>query len=56
MGDILVRILRERPRLALRPEDGPALDALLPRLNRRVQEAADALLAEVAAGLAAAAP
>jgi hypothetical protein len=52
VGDILVRILRERPRLALRPEDQPALDALLPRLNRRVMDAADALLAEVAQGLA----
>lgn len=51
VGDILTRILRERPRLALRPEDQPALEALLPRLNRRVQETADALLAEVASGL-----
>jgi hypothetical protein len=51
VGDVLVRILRERPRLALRPEDVPVLDDLLPRLQRRVLDAAPALLAEVAAGL-----
>lgn len=51
VGDVLVRILRERPRLALQPDDVTVLDELLPRLQRRVLEAAPSLLAEVAAGL-----
>lgn len=51
VGDILFRILRERPRLALTASDAVVLEDLLPRLQRRVIEAAPALLAEVATGL-----
>lgn len=53
VGDILVRILRHRPRLALRPEEIPMLEAVLPDLFRQVEMDASQLLAEVRAGLAA---
>lgn len=51
VGDILFRILRERPRLALTEGDVVVLEDLLPRLQRRVVDAAPTLLAEVASGL-----
>ncbi len=51
VGDILVRILSRRPRLAIRPEEIPALDAVLPLVLLEVEKHASTLLSEVRAGL-----
>lgn len=51
VGDILVRILRDRPRLALRPEEIPALEAVLPDLFRQVTDIAPRLFEELSEGL-----
>lgn len=51
VGDILVRILSHRPRLALGPEEIPMLEAVLPALFREVETHASRLLDEVRSGL-----
>jgi len=51
VGDILVRILSGRARLAIRPEEIPMLQAVLPSLFREVETRASQLLGEVRSGL-----